>query len=74
MKNDLSHTIPGFCVSKAEMISYLQKSVDTKSLIKIGNHLQSCEYCSEALRGLQQLPDLSSLNALSIAWKAKNRH
>ncbi len=71
MKSNLTNLFPSACISKKEMISYLEKNIDEKSLHKLEGHLQSCEYCSEAMHGLGQLRDLSALNRLPFMWEKK---
>lgn len=44
------------CLSKAQLLSYLKGTLDRDEIYTIETHLNSCDFCSEALDGLMQQP------------------
>lgn len=68
MKKNADYIMLQKCISKEVMIRYIHYELDETSFLDVCHHIESCEYCSEALKGLKQLPDLSSLNVLPLLW------
>jgi hypothetical protein len=59
------------CIPKETMIGYIDNTLDKNSFLNVCAHLESCEYCSEAFKGLNQLDDFSMLNSLPVFWQKR---
>lgn len=58
-------------LSRDEIIRLAKNNLANRDRENALRHLAECKFCSEAVEGLKQLPDLSALHTMSAQWKVK---
>ncbi len=58
------------CLSGDEVRHFLEHRLDSDQYERVIIHMRDCEYCAEAVNGLEQLSDTSVLASLPATWQA----
>jgi predicted anti-sigma-YlaC factor YlaD len=61
---DSDINIYGSCLSREEMVQYLNGKLSDSEQHRIENHLLECELCEDAMTGLEGMADKSQITAI----------
>jgi hypothetical protein len=60
-------------LSNEELLRYHRRQLSKDEILRIEKHLQECELCSDALNGILEMNDISSLYPITHELKMKMR-
>ncbi len=61
---------PSKCLSKQQLIQYLQNTLEQEEVYLVESHLNDCALCSDAIDGLMENPEINSNTAIEEIQKA----
>ncbi len=59
--------VPSSCVSKTQLLAYVQQKLDREEAYLVESHLNDCQFCSDALDGLLQADSQVAETDLKLA-------